>query len=348
MDCFYAAIEIRDNPSLQGKPVAVGGKAKNRGVICTANYIARKFGIHSAMATAHATKLCPNLILLPINMTKYKKISTEIQKIFYNFTELVEPLSLDEAFLDVTQCSQFKGSATLIATAIRGQITLKHKLSASAGVAPNKFLAKIASDWNKPNGMLVITPKEVDTFMPKLPITKIFGVGKVTANKLKNLNLTTCADLQKLSLNELISLCGSFGSKLYELCRGIDYREVIPNRICKSLSVEETYAQDLNDPIIAIEKLKNLIIKLKFRLVTNSNKNLPQKIKKLFIKIKFYDFTHTSVECIANQIDLARYETLFHKGYMRQQKPIRLLGIGVRFDNKPTNKQLEFAEFNMY
>jgi DNA polymerase-4 len=259
MDCFYAAIEMRDNPRLKNKPVAVGGNPEKRGVICSCNYIARKFGVHSAMATAKALRICPKLILLPVNMEKYRAASEKIHKIFRSFTDIIEPLSLDEAYLDVTDCKHFCGSATLIAKSIRDKINWQLKLTASAGVAPNKLLAKIASDWNKPNGQLVITPENIESFISSLPVKKIFGVGKVTAEKLTKLGIKTCADLQKISLHDLIKRFGNFGAQLYELCRGIDNREVKPNRIRKSLSVEETFMQDLVSQDECLAKLPNMI-----------------------------------------------------------------------------------------
>lgn len=181
MDCFYAGIEIRDNPSLATKPVAVGGASNQRGVLCTCNYIARQYGVRSAMPTAIAYRHCPDLIVLPVNMPKYRQISESIHRIFKEFTELVEPLALDEAFLDVSESSLYRGSATWIAEAIRNKIWQKEQLTASAGVAPNKFLAKIASGWNKPNGVFVIRPEQILSFVSQLPVTKLFGVGKVTA-----------------------------------------------------------------------------------------------------------------------------------------------------------------------
>ena len=184
MDCFYAAIEIRDNPDLSTKPVAVGGSTDRRGVLTTCNYVARKYGIHSAMATATALRKCPNLIVLPVRMQLYKDVSSEIRDIFYQYTELVEPISLDEAYLDVTDSNHCYGSATWIASRIRKEIFNKCRITASAGVAPNKFLAKVASDWKKPNGQTVITPEDILDFVAKLKVEKINGVGKVTAEKL--------------------------------------------------------------------------------------------------------------------------------------------------------------------
>ncbi len=201
MDCFYASVEIRENPTLQGKPVAVGGSSRQRGVLTTCNYEARKFGLHSAMPTAQAIKKCPNLILVPVNMPLYKQVSAQIHQIFQRYTSIIEPLSLDEAYLDVTDCTQCSGSATWIAQEIRQAIFDELKLTASAGVAPLKFLAKIASDMNKPNGQFVIQPHEVEQFVKTLPLKKIPGVGKVTSERfIENglRNLRRCAKTRSI------------------------------------------------------------------------------------------------------------------------------------------------------
>jgi len=340
MDCFYAAIEMRDNPKLKNKPIAVGGNPHKRGVICSCNYIARKFGVHSAMATVKALHACPKLILLPVNMEKYRAASKKIHEVFRSFTDIIEPLSLDEAYLDVTDCKHFCGSATLIAKSIRDKINWQLKLTASAGVAPNKLLAKIASDWNKPNGQLVITPDEIKNFMRTLEVTKIFGVGKVTANKFAKLSIKTCSELQTMSLHNLINDFGSFGAKLYELCRGIDNRAVKPDRIRKSLSVEETFAQDLTSKSACLTQLPKLISKLTERLASASD----LKIKNQFVKIKFHDFSQTTIECISSNTDLKTYEKLFIEGFNRQQKSVRLIGIGVRFQHGCANQQLELYQ----
>ncbi len=222
MDCFYAAIEMRDDPSLRSIPIAVGGSADRRGVISTANYEARRYGVHSAMSTAIALRLCPQLKVVSGRMALYKETSIHIRKIFARYTDLIEPLSLDEAYLDVTDCSQLHGSATLIAEAIRQQIFDELQLTASAGIAPIKFLAKIASDMNKPNGQFVITPQNIDQFILTLPLRKIPGVGKVTAQKLADMGLTTCADVQNYDVVTLIKSMGKFGQVLWERCHGID------------------------------------------------------------------------------------------------------------------------------
>lgn len=196
MDCYYAAVEMRDFPEYRGKPLAVGGSSDRRGVISTCNYEARKFGVHSAMATAYALKLCPDLILVPTRMQVYKDVSLQIREIFSRYTQVIEPLSLDEAYLDVSECQQYKGSATLIAAAIRRDILAETGLTASAGIAPVKYLAKVASDLNKPNGQYVITPEAIPEFVKTLSLRKIPGVGKVTAEKLSSLGLNTCGDVQ--------------------------------------------------------------------------------------------------------------------------------------------------------
>jgi len=245
MDCFFAAVEIRDNPSLKNKPVAIGETPERRGVLSTCNYEARKYGLHSAMSTTQALRLCSKLVLLPSNMYKYKAVSKVLYRIFRQYTPLVEMLSLDEAFLDVTNCQYCKGSATLIAKTIKRRIKKELNLIASAGVAPNKFLAKVASDWNKPDGLFVIIPNQVADFVKYLPVTEIFGVGKVTSKKLHNMQIKTCLDLQKISLSQLTDQFGKMGARFYYLCRGIDDRLVEPESVRKSLSVEETFPRDL-------------------------------------------------------------------------------------------------------
>ncbi len=335
MDCFYAAIEIRDNPLLNNKPVAVGGAANQRGVLCTCNYVARKYGIHSAMPTAVAQRLCPDLVLLPVNMPKYKAVSQSINIIFQQFTDLVEPLSLDEAFLDVTHSSHCRGSATLMAQAIRETIFKEHQLTASAGVAPNKFLAKIASAWKKPDGLFVITPEQVNRFIKTLPVSKLFGVGKVTESKLNRLNIFTCNDLHQYPLDFLITHFGKFGQQLYYQAQGIDNRPVQPHRLRKSLSVEKTLQQDINDSNEAIKIINELYKTLNLRIEESAADLL---IKNQFIKIKMNDFKLVSAEIKSTQINLERYTELFQKINRNQLKPIRLLGIGVHFAHSATDE----------
>ncbi|WP_264770205.1 DNA polymerase IV [Coxiella burnetii] len=331
MDCFYVAIEMRDNPKLREKPVAVGGAAHSRGVICTANYIARGYGVQSAISSSYAKKLCPSLIILPVNMEKYRAIGHQIRGLFQEYTHLVEPLSLDEAYLDVSDCKIHQGSATRIAQEIREQIVKRHSLTASAGVASNKLLAKVASAWNKPNGIKVILPSKADDFVKTLPIEKIHGVGKITAQKMKAMNIHTCSDLQALSREALSKSFGSFGVTLYELCRGIDPRSVEPNRIRKSVSVEHTFSQDIATLSECEIELANLFNGLKQRLL----KHTDRCIRKQFVKIKFNDFKITKAETITQTISLDLFKHLLYQIFERQQKPVRLLGVGVSFSEDP-------------
>ena len=338
MDAFFVSVEERDDPNLRGKPVAVGGEIRQRGVISTANYFARKFGVHSAMSTYKALQLCPQLIVVPVNMQKYKQISQHIRQIMAEYTDLIEPLSLDEAFLDVTNCKKCSNSATWIAEEIRNKIYLSENLTASAGISINKFIAKIASDWHKPNGQYLVAPAMVDEFVSILPVTKIFGVGAKTAERLHNLGIYTCADLQKRSQDELGKYFGKFGSSLYFLSRGIDNREVNPHRIRKSLSIETTYNKDLIDQAACISELNILIEGLRLRLGAE-NKN---SFNKILVKIKFNDFVLTTVETTAYNLNIEKIQHLLVDGLRRgANKPVRLLGVGVRFCDENTPEQLE-------
>jgi len=341
MDCFYAAIEVRDDPSLRGRPVAVGGSPDQRGVLCTCNYEARRYGVRSAMPSAHALRLCPDLVLLPVNMEKYQQVSRKIQGIFRRYTEIVEPVSLDEAYLDVTDAPHFKGSATLIAQDIRRSIYLSLKLTASAGIAANKFLAKTASEWNKPNGQFVLTPDKVDDFLNDLSIEKIYGVGKVTAAKLHHLGIKTCGQLRGKSRTELALEFGSFGEELYNLSRGIDDRPVQPERQRKSLSVEETFNHDLKTADECLSYFSELFAQFSVRLEHIDDKTLAD-IKSIFVKIKFNDFTVTTIQAPLKQLDQAEFEQLFQQRFDQQNKPVRLLGIGVHFreEEDENNRQL--------
>lgn len=333
MDCFYAAIEIRENPSLKEKPVAVGGSADERGVLCTCNYVARKFGVRSAMSTAYAKKLCPDLIVLPVNFSKYREAAEIIRHIFHEYTELVEPLSLDEAYLDVSQSSQFQGSATWIAESIRKKIWETVKLTASAGVAPNKFLAKIASGWNKPNGLFVLRPQDIQEFIQKLPVEELFGVGKVTAAKLHQAGFKTCADLQHWTLAQLTDHFGKFGIQLYEQSRGIDNRNVEPNRIRKSLSVERTFKED----ILLNEQCFEILNDLYEELANRIQESEPDRaIKNQYLKIKFNNFKLSTVEKSCPALNLTEFKNLLSGNFNKEQPPVRLLGIGVHFaEQKP-------------
>jgi DNA polymerase-4 len=340
-DCFYASVEMRDDPSLRGRPLAVGGRQDQRGVVATCNYEARRFGIHSAMATAQAIKLCPDLLVIPPNMEKYRIASRQIMEIYRDYTELVEPLSLDEAYLDVTESPHCKGSATLIAQEIRRRIFETVGITASAGVAPNKFVAKIASDWNKPDGLFLVRPEEVDDFVAALPVKKLYGVGKVTAAKLNRLGAQTCADLRGWSIDKLQEHFGSFGARLYELSRGIDVREVNPVRERKSVSTEETYTPDVPDLPSCLALLPELMEHLKGRIQRAKCEKL---INKLFVKLKFNDFQQTTVECVGYAPNLAIYTHLMETGWQRASRPVRLLGVGVRLSDTEQVEQLSLFD----
>ena len=341
MDCFYAAIEIRDNPALRGKPVAVGGQPSRRGVLCTCNYEARKFGIHSAMPSSHAMRLCPALEILPVNFTKYREASRAIHEIFHHYSDLIEPLSLDEAYLDVSNSTLFSGSATLIAQQIRQDIFESQQITASAGIAPNKMLAKIASDWNKPNGQYVITPDMVADFMVDLPVKKLFGVGKVTAERLQTHNINTCGDVQKYPLTEFVSQFGRWGEQLHKMSHGIDEREIVTEWERKSLSVENTFQQDYAANEMPTAILNGLFTELKTRLA-NSDKR-ESDIKSLFIKVKFNDFSSTTAQTPIKRFSFAAFNALFSGKARSATRPIRLLGFGVYFncdDSGQTGRQL--------
>jgi len=326
-DCFFAAIEIRDDPSLQGLPVAVGGDPGKRGVIATCNYEARKFGIHSAMSSATAKRMCPDLIIIPPSKDKYSTASKQIHAIFRDYTGLIEPLSLDEAFLDVSQSDKCQGSATLMAREIRQRVKDELHITLSAGIAPNKFLAKIASDWNKPDGQFVVRPDQVEDFVAGLPVRKIFGVGKVTAEKMQRIGINTCRDLQALSKSELSQEFGSFGERLYQLSRGLDDRPVVSSHPRKSISVEHTYDQDLPSVEHCLAELPDLHDKLLKRMHA-SRQDI--NIAKLFVKLKFNDFISTTVEQSAQELDMHLFQQLCQTGYSRGDKPVRLLGLGIR------------------
>jgi DNA polymerase-4 len=340
-DCFYASVEMRDDPSLRGRPLAVGGRQDQRGVVATCNYEARAFGIHSAMPTAQAIKLCPDLLVIPPAMDKYRVASRQIMDIYRDYTELVEPLSLDEAYLDVSAATQCKGSATLIAQEIRRRIFETVGITASAGVAPNKFVAKIASDWNKPDGLFLVRPDEVDAFVAALPVKKLFGVGKVTAAKLNKLGAQTCADLRGWTMQELQHHFGSFGARLHDLCRGIDEREVSPSRERKSISTEETYTPDVPDLPACLALLPELYEQLQARI---KRAGAEKFVNKLFVKIKFADFQQTTVECVGYAPHIPTFARLMETGWLRASRPVRLLGVGVRLGDAENVEQLRLFD----
>ena len=342
-DCFFAAIEMRDDPSLVSRPIAVGGRSERRGVIATCNYEARRFGVRSAMPTGAAKRLCPDLLVLPPRMDAYREASLQMRRIFYEYTDLIEPLSLDEAFLDVSDSEHHQGSATLIAREIRARIHKEIGITVSAGIAPNKFLAKIASDWNKPNGQFVIAPAKVSEFVAQLPVNKIYGVGKSMAAKLAALDIFTCNDLQKFSVFELTQRYGQMGTRLYHLSRGIDNRQVTVDRRRKSLSVENTFAQDLPGLSQCLDEIPSLTRQLAIRLRRVDD---DYQVIKLFVKIKFTDFSITTIERSASAVSLDELQNLCTEAYNRKNMPVRLLGVGVRFIDLREGK--EFLQLPLF
>ncbi|ATH07852.1 DNA polymerase IV [Halobacteriovorax marinus] len=357
MDCFYAAVEMRDDPSLRNIPIAIGGPPNSRSVLCTSNYKAREFGVKAAMPSSMAIRKCPHLKIIPPNFSKYKEASSIIHTIFKKFTDRIEPLSLDEAFLDVTDCELFGGSATLIAKEIQKQILEQTKLTASAGVAPNKFLAKIASDWKKPAGLFVITPDEVDEFVKPLDVRLIPGIGKVSAQKLYDYGLNTCEKVRTWKRERLESIFGKMGASLYLKCRGIDQREVISTHDRKSISVEHTFNKDIED----INKCLTYISELRSELLERIRRyqvkyGHDKKVAKAFVKLKFLDFQTVTVEKKKEEdfyLELWKdhqftkdftlhLDELAKIAYQRGQRPVRLIGIGIRLEHGPIGpKQLK-------
>lgn len=332
MDCFYAAVEMREQPHLRGHPLGVGGSRGNerRGVLTTCNYEARAFGVRSAMPVFQALERCPHLVLVPTNFDLYRTESARIREIFLEYTPLVEPLSLDEAYLDVTALGR---PATQIAAEIRERVRAATHLTVSAGVAQNKMLAKIASDLRKPDALSVIKPAAVAAFMHDLSIGRIPGVGQVTAERLTRLNVQTCGDLQRLRREELDKLFGKFGLELYERCRGIDDRPVTPDRLRKSLSNERTFSHNLETLDACESRLQVLFAELLEDLAVQAAKDDDARgIHKLFVKVKFTDFTHTTVECLGQSPELECFRRLLAEGWQRGRgRHVRLLGAGVRF-----------------
>ncbi len=341
MDCFFAAVEVKHDLRLLKKPVAVGGGRDQRGVIAAASYEARKFGVRSAMSTVHALRLCPDLILIHPKFSLYKEESVEIHKILKNFTDKIELLSLDEAYLDVTKSREFKGSATLLAKKIRQTILLKRGLTASAGIANNKFLAKISSDLRKPNGQFTVSPHKNSSFTKFLPVGKLWGVGKKTEECMHKLGFKTCGDLRRLSLLEIQRLFGSMGGHLYKLCQGIDDREVKTNSVRKSFSVERTFPQDLITKNEIQEGFKQVYIEFVARFKTSKVKGY--KIKGVCFKLKSFDFQSRSKD-VGIFKDIPDYDTAL--SYMISfweglPEKTRLIGFGIKFDTNKIN-QLEF------
>ena len=335
MDCFYAAVEARENPALVGKPVAVGGSGR-RSVICTANYEAREFGCRSAMPNYKALELCPELIIVPVRFDLYREVSQKIRAIFARHTDVIEPLSLDEAYLDL---GEYHEGGAAIAYEIRREIYEELQLTSSAGIGPNKMLAKIASDWNKPSGQFEIKADEVDQFMPALPVGRIHGVGKRTRERLSQLAVETCGDLQQFDRFELSRHFGKWGAELYDLCRGIDARRVQSSRSRKSISKETTFEYDVNDPEALTDTL--CMMQNEIQLILEG-KYAEREVRALVVKLKFSDFTHTTAELSHHAQDEEVYRGLLQKAWERGGgKSVRLFGIGVRLKDEVAAHQLK-------
>jgi len=336
MDAFYASVEQLDNKELIGKPVVVGGSSE-RGVVAAASYEARKFGIRSAMSGVLAKKKCPHLIFVKPRFSRYKEISVKIRQIFNDYTDLVEPLSLDEAYLDVTENKKGNPSASLIAQEIRDRIFNELNLRASAGISINKFIAKVASDINKPNGQKTINPEEVILFLEELSVNKFHGVGKVTASKMNNLGIFKGLDLKNKSLDELTKLFGKSGKFYYNIVRGIHHSLVKPNRVRKSIAAERTFSKNISSEVFMLERLFTIAEELERRMMKSETKG-----KTITLKIKYSDFNQQT-RSKTNQNFMQKHKEIKHivKELVYQEKfknSVRLLGIS--FSNLDTEKKV--------
>jgi len=345
MDAFYASVEQMDNPELQGKPLAVGGGGE-RGVVAAASYEARKFGVRSAMSGIQARRNCSNLIFVKPRFSRYKEISKMIRAIFYEYTDLVEPLSLDEAFLDVTENKKNNPSATLIAEEIREKIFTTVGLRASAGISNSKFVAKIASDINKPNGQKTIAPEEVEAFLEALPIEKFFGIGKVTASKMYQLGIFEGKDLKEKSKDFLIKHFKNSGAHYYQLVRGLFQSEVKPNRIQKSVATEHTFNKNLTSEIFMMDRLEAIAEELESRLQKSKIAG-----KTITLKIKYSDFTlQTRSKTLPffvkdkNILLETVKELLFQE---KVKESVRLLGISVSNLNNTSDKDEKVMDIQL-
>uniref|UniRef100_UPI004049ADAA DNA polymerase IV n=1 Tax=Gelidibacter sp. TaxID=2018083 RepID=UPI004049ADAA len=342
MDAFYASVEQMDNPELKGKPIAVGGSEK-RGVVSAASYEARKFGVRSAMSGVQAKRTCPELIFVRPRFDRYQEISKKIRKIFYDYTDLVEPLSLDEAYLDVTENKKGNPSASLIAKEIRERIFKEVGLTASAGISINKFIAKVASDYNKPNGQKTVNPEEVIEFLEELDIRKFYGVGKVTAEKMYQLGIFTGSDLKKKTVEFLDAHFGKSGRYYYDVVRGMHFSEVKPNRIRKSLAAERTFNDNLSSEIFMLEKLENIAKEVSKRLEKSKVAG-----KTVTLKIKYSDFTlQTRSKTLPYFISDKSIILETAKELLFQEKlsnSVRLLGISMSNLNTDSSRTKETVE----
>lgn len=355
MDCFYAAVEMRDDPSLRDIPIAIGGKSK-RSVLCTANYPARKYGVRAAMPSMMAMKLCPHLKIISGRYNVYKEESLKIRDVFERYTDLIQPLSLDEAFLDITHLVDQNNRPDQIAERIRKDIFTETELTSSAGISPNKFLSKVASDWNKPNGQLTISKHNILDFVEELSLSKIPGVGPKSMERLSRMGLNTCGDIQEKEPEWMEKYFGKHGLDLYRLSFGLDDRPVRTESIRKSLSVENTFADDIEGWNSCLKEVKSLLPEVKYRLKRfKEKKNIQQNIlKSLVVKIKFHDFQSVTVEktcppeVFQNFWDKGQWtkelddlmQGLLKQGLDKGGKPVRLLGMGFKLDHQKVDEAL--------
>lgn len=330
MDAFYASVEEREDPSLAGKPVIVGGTAAGRGVVAAANYEARKYGVHSAMASARAQRLCPQAVVIRPRIDFYAAVSRQIQEIFSGYTPIIEPLSLDEAFLDVAGSEQLFGSATNIGHLIKTQIRDELRLVASIGVAPNKFLAKIASDIRKPDGFVIVGPDQVQSFLDPLPVSRLWGVGKVTGGTFARLGLQTIGQLRRLTATELTDILGSAGEHFWRLAHGIDERPVVPDRDAKSISHETTFAEDIQDDELLLDWLAELVDQVARRLRGDvlKRRTIETKIRSADFQTVTRSVTLREATNITSELWEAA-QSLYRQKIAGQHPPLRLLGFGV-------------------
>jgi len=328
MDAFYASVEMRDDPALRGKPVVVGGSPESRGVVAAASYEARKFGVRSAMPMSRAVRLCPQLVIVRPDFSKYRQASERVMEILHSATPLVEPLSLDEAYLDVTENNWNEPLATNVAKRIKKEIFENLKITASAGVAPNKFLAKIASGWQKPDGLTVIAPERVESFLQKLDVEALWGVGPVTAKKLRAAGIKTLIDVRNADFQVLSQAVGSLAEWLVQLSHGDDPRPVEPHRETKSVSCETTYAQDLKTLAEANEEIARLARELAQDLAAKS-----LRARTITIKVRYSDFTtvtrsHTAKAATASKAEIVNRAQMLLERTEADRRPVRLLGVG--------------------
>ena len=345
MDAFYASVEQRDDPQLRGKPVVVAWRGK-RSVVCAASYEARRFGVRSAMPAVRAERLCPSAVFLPPDFPRYRAVSRQVREIFKRHTDLIEPLSLDEAYLDVTENKTGLPTATQVARTIREQIRAELNLTASAGVAPNKFLAKIASDWKKPDGLFVIQPNDIDSFLSPLPVGRLPGVGKATEEKLKSFDVQTVADLRRMELPTLESRFGRYGVRLFDLARGIDNNEVVPDRPTQSISAEDTFEHD-----VLLTDIEPMIRKLAEK-TWSASRNVSRVARTVVLKLKTSDFKiltrsrtpHSPPSSCEELTNIAL--SLRERVSLGSEQRFRLVGVGLSNFPEPEDASAQAALFD--